>query len=98
LCLTKLYYVLNKTKYINTLQAVARSGVAKRLKENEKEQDKKKITPPSRICSNGGGSRVVMSIFCSLLFVSPSLCALLFVICTSVTRYKQWLVGGLVVL
>jgi hypothetical protein len=41
-CLTKLYYVLNKTKYINTLQAVARSGVAKRLKENENKQHNKK--------------------------------------------------------
>ena len=40
---------------------------------------------------------LLSSIFCSLSSVSTSLCVL-FIISTSITPYKQWLVGRLVVL
>ena len=68
--LTKLYYIVNKTNYIYTLRATVCSGVAKKLKENK--QDNNKITPPSRICSEGGGLRVVSFGVSSPLHVAPS--------------------------
>ena len=58
--LTKFYYLLNKTNYIHTLRAVARSGGVLLLRDRKKEKKiererKKKMAPPSRFCSEGGG-------------------------------------------